>query len=71
MENPDWQCPHCLKICSVAKCGNVAGFKPYEPKGTMLGHDTRKVADPRSVESLVDFSASNGKWIKKTVELYL
>ena len=66
MENPDWQCPHCLKICSVAKCGNVAGFKPYEPKGTMLGHDTRKVADPRSVESLVDFSVSNGKWIKKT-----
>lgn len=66
MENPNWECPHCLKICSVAKCGTVAGFKPYEPKGTMLGHDTRKVADPRSVESLVDFSVSNGKWIKKT-----
>ena len=66
MENPNWECPHCLKICSVAKCGSVAGFKPYEPKGTMLGHDTRKVADPRSVESLVDFSVSNGKWIKKT-----
>ena len=66
MENPNWECPHCLKICSVAKCGNAAGFKPYEPKGTMLGHDTRKVADPRSVESLVDFSVSNGKWIKKT-----
>lgn len=66
MENSNWECPHCLKICSVAKCGNVAGFKPYEPKGTMLGHDTRKVADPRSVESLVDFSVSNGKWIKKT-----
>lgn len=66
MENPNWECPHCLKICSVAKCGSVAGFKPYEPSGTMLGHDTRKVADPRSVESLVDFSLSNGKWIKKT-----
>ena len=66
MENPNWECPHCLKICSVAKCGTVAGFKPYEPSGTMLGHDTRKVADPRSVESLVDFSLSNGKWIKKT-----
>lgn len=66
MEDPNWECPHCLKICSVAKCGNVAGFKPYEPSGTMLGHDTRKVADPRSVESLVDFSVSNGKWIKKT-----
>ena len=66
MEDPNWECPHCLKICSVAKCCNVAGFTPYEPKGTMLGHDTRKVADPRSVESLVDFSVSNGKWIKKT-----
>lgn len=66
MENPKWECPHCLKICSVAKCGTVAGFTPYEPSGTMLGHDTRKVADPRSVESLVDFSLSNGKWIKKT-----
>ncbi|KAM0797409.1 hypothetical protein BDR22DRAFT_899672 [Usnea florida] len=66
MEDPNWECPHCLKICSAAKCCNAAGFTPYEPKGTMLGHDTRKVADPRSVESLVDFSVSNGKWIKKT-----
>ena len=66
MEDRNWQCPHCLKICAAAKCSTVAGFKPYEPKGTMLGHDTRKVADPRSVESLVDFSVSNGKWIKKT-----
>ena len=66
MENPAWECPHCLKICSAAKCAAGAGFKAYEPIGTMLGHDTRKVADPRSVESLVDFSVSNGKWIKKT-----
>ena len=66
MENPNWECPHCLKICSAAKCAVAAGFKPYEPSGTMLGHDTRKVADPRSVESLVDFSVSNEKWIKKT-----
>ena len=66
MENPNWECPHCLKICSAAKCAAAAGFKPYEPNGTMLGHDTRKVADPRSVESLVDFSVSNEKWIKKT-----
>ena len=66
MENPNWECPHCLKICSAAKCAVAAGFKPYEPSGTILGHDTRKVADPRSVESLVDFSVSNGTWIKKT-----
>lgn len=66
MENPNWECPHCLKICSAAKCAVAAGCKPYEPSGTILGHDTRKVADPRSVESLVDFSVSNGTWIKKT-----
>ena len=40
-------------------------MKPYEPKGTLLGHDTRKVADARSVEALVDFSVSNMNWIKE------
>ena len=38
-------------------------MKPYEPKGTVLGHDTKAVADRRSVESLVDFSHSNIRWI--------
>ena len=65
MENPDWKCPKCLKICSCGVCRNMKGMKPFEPTGTMLGHDTKKVADPRSVESLVNFSISNIGWIKK------
>lgn len=66
MEDKDWQCPRCLKICSCSKCrkGNVQ--KPYQPKGTLLGHDTRKVADYRSVESLVDFSRTNLQWLRDT-----
>ncbi|KAK0102492.1 hypothetical protein ONS95_006108 [Cadophora gregata] len=66
MEDKDWQCPKCLKICSCSKCrkGNIQ--KPYQPKGTLLGHDTRKVADYRSVESLVDFSRTNLQWLRDT-----
>lgn len=65
MEDPDWQCPYCLKICSCGTCRKLPGMKAFEPNGTILGHDTRRVADPRSVESLVDFSHSNIGWIKK------
>ncbi|KAG4427825.1 hypothetical protein IFR05_016692, partial [Cadophora sp. M221] len=59
MEDKDWKCPSCLRICSCSKCrkGNIQ--KPYKPKRALLGHDTRKVADPRSVESLVDFSRTD------------
>ncbi|KAL2071437.1 hypothetical protein VTL71DRAFT_12672 [Oculimacula yallundae] len=66
MEDKDWQCPKCLKICSCSKCrkGNIQ--KAYQPKGTLLGHDTRRVADYRSVESLVDFSRTNLSWLKST-----
>lgn len=39
-------------------------MQPYEPRGTLLGHDTRKFADIRSVESLVNFSISNLNWLK-------
>ena len=65
MENPDWECPHCRRICSCGKCRKVAGMQPYEPTGTVLGYDTRRVADPRSTESLVDFRQSNIEWVKK------
>lgn len=65
MEDPDWKCPYCLKICSCGTCRKSSNMEPFEPKGTILGHDTRKVADARSVESLVDFSHSNIGWIKK------
>ena len=40
-------------------------MSPSQPACTLLGHDTRKIADPRSVESLVDFRQSNLRWIKK------
>ncbi|EEP80813.1 conserved hypothetical protein [Uncinocarpus reesii 1704] len=65
MEELSWNCPKCRKICSCGACRRDPTIKPYEPTGTLLGHDTRKVADPRSVESLVDFSHSNITWIIK------
>ena len=64
MEDPKWKCPHCLKICSCAGCRKRKGTKPYEPTCTILGHDTKKVADPRSWEGLVNYSSSNMKWVK-------
>ncbi|KAL9114794.1 MAG: hypothetical protein Q9187_007422, partial [Circinaria calcarea] len=65
MDNPDWKCPKCLKICTCSQCRKDPQSKPFEPNGTILGHDTKKIADPRSVESLVDFSHSNINWVKK------
>lgn len=64
MEDKEWQCPRCLKICSCGKCRKSPAQTPYQPKGTLLGHDTRKVADYRSVESLVDFSKTNLTWLR-------
>jgi hypothetical protein len=64
MEDSDWKCPHCLGICFAGACKREGKMQPYEPKGTLLGHDTKKVADVRSVEALVDFSVSNLTWIK-------
>ena len=64
MEDKEWKCPKCLKICSCGKCRRTPAQKPYSPKGTLLGHDTRKVADYRSVESLVDFSKTNLIWLR-------
>lgn len=64
MEDPDWKCPHCVGICFAGACKREGKMQPYEPKGTLLGHDTKKVADVRSVEALVDFSVSNLNWIK-------
>nr|POE85498.1 hypothetical protein CFP56_43814 [Quercus suber] len=64
MEDPDWTCPHCLGICFAGTCRKDERMTPYEPKGTLLGHDTKKVADARSVEALVDFSFSNLNWLR-------
>ena len=65
MEEWEWDCPACKKICSCGACRKKSNNIPYEPRGTVLGHDTKKVADARSVESLVDFSHSNLHHIKK------
>jgi len=39
-------------------------MQPYEPNGTFLGAPTKHVADPRSIESLVDFAKGNLGWIR-------
>ena len=64
MEDRDWSCPKCQGICSCGKCRKNPAQKPYAPKGTLLGHDTKKVADFRSAESLVDFSKTNLGWLR-------
>jgi hypothetical protein len=68
MVDPNWECPHCLKVCSTGACRKDKRQTPYEPKGTLLGHDTKKVADVRSVEALVDFSVSNLNWIRESAK---
>ncbi|KAH8811868.1 hypothetical protein F5884DRAFT_700693 [Xylogone sp. PMI_703] len=65
MASPNWRCPKCLGICSCGACRKIPSQKPYIPKGTLLGHDTIKFADYRSVESLVDFSKTNLTWLRE------
>ncbi|KAJ5787410.1 hypothetical protein N7457_002400 [Penicillium paradoxum] len=65
MEKHHWLCPKCRKECSCGACQKDPSMKPYEPNCTVLGHDTSKVADPRSIETLVDFRKSNLWWLKK------
>ncbi|KAF2737300.1 hypothetical protein EJ04DRAFT_574703 [Polyplosphaeria fusca] len=65
MENPNWKCPHCTRTCNTGACRRDPRQHPYQPKGTLLGHDTKKVADPRSIECLVDFSISNLSWLRE------
>ncbi|KAJ0414112.1 hypothetical protein BJY00DRAFT_45623 [Aspergillus carlsbadensis] len=65
LEMKRWECPRCRKICSCGACRKNPKMTPFEPTSTSLGHDTSKVADPRSVESLVDFRHSNLGWLKK------
>ena len=65
MENLQWKCPHCLKMCSAGGCRKDPEMNPPEPTSTLLGYDTKKVADQRSVEVLVNFSHSNLAWVKK------
>ncbi|RFU31873.1 hypothetical protein B7463_g4473, partial [Scytalidium lignicola] len=65
MADRNWKCPRCLNICSCGACRKIQSQTPYVPKGTLLGHDTIKFADFRSVESLVDFSKTNLNWLRE------
>ncbi|RMZ78907.1 hypothetical protein DV737_g3699, partial [Chaetothyriales sp. CBS 132003] len=65
LADPDWMCPSCRNICSCKVCSKRPGYQQYTPQGTVLGHNTKAIADPRSVESLVDFGYSNLAWIQK------
>jgi hypothetical protein len=65
LADPDWTCPSCRSICGCRDCRKKPGYRQYIPSGTRLGHNTKAVADHRSVESLVDFSFSNIGWIQK------
>ncbi|KAK8129701.1 hypothetical protein PG999_002081 [Apiospora kogelbergensis] len=64
MEKEHWQCPKCLGICNCGACRRAGHTQPYVPKNTLLGHDTRRIADDRSVESIVDFRVHNLNWLK-------
>ena len=64
LENEHWQCPKCLNICNCGACRRAGNTDAYMPKNTLLGHDTRSVADDRSVDSLVDFRMHNLTWLK-------
>ncbi|KAL7624627.1 hypothetical protein AAE478_006195 [Parahypoxylon ruwenzoriense] len=68
MEQEHWQCPKCLQICNCGSCRQSGNTNPYQPKNTLLGHDTRPIADDRSVESIVDFRQHNLSWLKATGE---
>ncbi|KAI1471680.1 uncharacterized protein F4812DRAFT_415090 [Daldinia caldariorum] len=66
MEQEHWRCPKCLNICNCGSCRQSGNSHPYVPKNTLLGHDTRPIADDRSVESIVDFRQHNLGWLKAT-----
>ncbi|EXV01281.1 JmjC and zinc-finger of monoamine-oxidase A repressor R1 domain protein [Metarhizium robertsii] len=68
LQNETWQCPKCLGICNCGYCRRAGNTNPYTPKNTSLGHDTRPIADDRSVEALVDFRVHNLSWLKAAGE---
>ncbi|KIW91428.1 uncharacterized protein Z519_08324 [Cladophialophora bantiana CBS 173.52] len=70
LADPNWLCPSCQNMCGCRQCRIKPGYKPYMPSSTILGHNTKAIADPRSVESLVDFSFSNIGWIQKADDDY-
>ncbi|KAJ5570382.1 uncharacterized protein N7459_009812 [Penicillium hispanicum] len=65
METRRWLCPRCKKNCNCDSCRQEPTMNPYEPYNILLGYDTRKFADPRSIESLVNLRLSNVKLLQK------
>ncbi|KHN99260.1 JmjC domain-containing protein [Metarhizium album ARSEF 1941] len=68
LQDETWQCPKCLGICNCGHCRRAGNMNPYTPRNTSLGHDTRPIADDRSVEALVDFRVHNLSWLKAAGE---
>lgn len=64
MEQYHWKCPKCLNVCNCSGCCRDPKMEPFEP-AYILGHDTRKIADPRSRDILVDFRHSNIRWLQR------
>ncbi|EMR62641.1 hypothetical protein UCREL1_10423 [Eutypa lata UCREL1] len=55
-------------VCISGLQWRIGNTNPYVPKNTLLGHDTRPIADDRSVESIVDFRMHNLSWLKAAGE---
>lgn len=68
MARSRWLCPRCRKVCNCTPCQKDPAMKPHEPNRILLGLDTRKIADPRSVESLVTLRLPNLKWLPSLEE---
>lgn len=68
LEQIRWMCPKCQKICNCGACRKNPNMQPFQP-ACMLGHDTKKIADPRSTEALVDFRHSNLRWLQKAADI--
>lgn len=68
LQDENWQCPKCLGICNCGYCRRAGNTNPYTPRNTSLGHDTRPIADDRSIEALVDFRVHNLSWLKAAGE---
>jgi len=63
LERPHWVCPKCRKICNCSVCRKDRTMVSYEPVRSFVGHDTRKVADPRSTDSLINMNLNNARWV--------
>jgi hypothetical protein len=63
LERPHWVCPKCRGICNCSVCRKDPMVTPHEPVRSFVGHDTRRVADPRSTDSLINMNLNNAQWV--------